>query len=82
MHNQIASFRAELDAQPVSRYQWLILLLLALLLAMHIPVQQIFFFCAIPGVIAALLIIQVRSPEARGPKSPLHRDILKNPIKS
>jgi AAHS family 4-hydroxybenzoate transporter-like MFS transporter len=34
----------------------------SLLLAMHIPVQQIFFFCAIPAVIAALLIIQVRSP--------------------
>ncbi len=31
MHNQIASFRAALDA-PVSRYQWLLLLLLALLL--------------------------------------------------
>jgi AAHS family 4-hydroxybenzoate transporter-like MFS transporter len=29
---------------------------------MHIPVEQIFFFCAIPAVIAALLIIQVRSP--------------------
>jgi AAHS family 4-hydroxybenzoate transporter-like MFS transporter len=25
-------------------------------------VAQIFFFCAIPAVIAALLIIQVRSP--------------------
>jgi AAHS family 4-hydroxybenzoate transporter-like MFS transporter len=34
-----------------------------MLLAMHIPVQQIFFFCAIPAVIAALFIIQVRSPE-------------------
>jgi AAHS family 4-hydroxybenzoate transporter-like MFS transporter len=34
----------------------------SLLLAMHIPVEQIFFFCAIPAVIAALLIIQVRSP--------------------
>jgi len=34
----------------------------SLLLAMHIPVAQIFFFCAIPAVIAALLIIQVRSP--------------------
>ena len=32
MHNQIASFRAALDARAVSRYQWLILLLLALLL--------------------------------------------------
>lgn len=32
MHNQIASFRAALDTRPVSRYQWLILLLLALLL--------------------------------------------------
>ncbi|KSK25386.2 hypothetical protein APA39_33050 [Pseudomonas aeruginosa] len=32
MHNQIASFRAALDARPVSRYQWLLLLLLALLL--------------------------------------------------
>jgi AAHS family 4-hydroxybenzoate transporter-like MFS transporter len=27
-------------------------------------VQQIFFFCAIPAVIAALLIIQVRSPKS------------------
>jgi AAHS family 4-hydroxybenzoate transporter-like MFS transporter len=34
----------------------------SMLLAMHIPVTQIFFFCAIPAVIAALLIIQVRSP--------------------
>ena len=33
-----------------------------MLLAMHIPVQQIFFFCAIPAVVAALLILQVRSP--------------------
>jgi AAHS family 4-hydroxybenzoate transporter-like MFS transporter len=33
-----------------------------MLLAMHIPVQQIFFFCAIPALIAALLIIQVRTP--------------------
>jgi AAHS family 4-hydroxybenzoate transporter-like MFS transporter len=32
MHNQIASFRAALDARPVSRYQWLLLILLALLL--------------------------------------------------
>ncbi|AVR68177.1 MULTISPECIES: MFS transporter [Pseudomonas aeruginosa group] len=32
MQNQIASFRAALDARPVSRYQWLLLLLLALLL--------------------------------------------------
>src|SRR5476649_2754624 len=32
MHNQIASFRAALDARPVSRYQWLTLVLLALLL--------------------------------------------------
>lgn len=39
----------------------------SMLLAMHIPVQQIFFFCAIPAVVAALLIIQVRSPsEAPG----------------
>jgi transmembrane sensor/AAHS family 4-hydroxybenzoate transporter-like MFS transporter len=35
-----------------------------MLLAMHIPVQQIFFFCAIPALLAALLIIQVRSPLA------------------
>ncbi|MCP6695087.1 MFS transporter [Pseudomonas donghuensis] len=34
----------------------------SLLLAMHLPVEQIFFFCAIPAVLAALLIIQVRSP--------------------
>lgn len=34
----------------------------AMLLAMHIPVPQIFFYCAIPAVIAALLIIQVRLP--------------------
>lgn len=32
MHNQIAAFRAALDARPVSRYQWLLLILLALLL--------------------------------------------------
>lgn len=51
----------------------------SMLLAMHIPVQQIFFFCAIPAVIAALLIIQVRSPGAAKPKSPLHSDILKAP---
>jgi AAHS family 4-hydroxybenzoate transporter-like MFS transporter len=38
----------------------------SLLLAMHIPVEQIFFFCAIPAVIAALLIIQVRSPSENG----------------
>jgi AAHS family 4-hydroxybenzoate transporter-like MFS transporter len=29
-------------------------------------VTQIFFFCAIPAVIAALLIIQVRSPSEGG----------------
>jgi AAHS family 4-hydroxybenzoate transporter-like MFS transporter len=41
----------------------------SMLLAMHIPVQQIFFFCAIPAVIAALFIIQVRSPvDATPPK--------------
>ncbi|MBZ9783098.1 aromatic acid/H+ symport family MFS transporter [Pseudomonas sp. REP124] len=39
----------------------------SLLLAMHLPVQQIFFFCAIPAVIAALLIIQVRSPSEATP---------------
>ena len=44
---------------------------------MHVPVQQIFFFCAIPAVIAALLIIQVRSPEAKAPKDSLRGDILK-----
>jgi AAHS family 4-hydroxybenzoate transporter-like MFS transporter len=37
---------------------------------MHIPVQQIFFFCAIPAVIAALLIIQVRSPKGATPQGP------------
>jgi AAHS family 4-hydroxybenzoate transporter-like MFS transporter len=42
----------------------------SLLLAMHIPVQQIFFFCAIPAVIAALLIIQVRSPMGAAPQGP------------
>ena len=31
----------------------------SLLLAMHVPVRQIFFFCAILAVIAALLIIQL-----------------------
>ncbi|HAA40609.1 MAG TPA: MFS transporter, partial [Pseudomonas sp.] len=51
----------------------------SMLLALHIPVQQIFFFCAIPAVIAALLIIQVRSPATDAPKSPLHGDILKVP---
>ena len=45
----------------------------SLLLAMHIPVEQIFFFCAIPAVIAALLIIQVRAPGA----NTLHSDVLK-----
>jgi len=38
-------------------------LLGSLLLAMQVPVQQIFFYCAIPAVMAALLIIQVRSPQ-------------------
>lgn len=37
-------------------------LLGSLLLAMHMPVEWIFFFCAIPAVIAALLISQVRAP--------------------
>lgn len=37
-------------------------LLGSMLLAMHIPVQQIFFFCAVPAVLAALLIIRVRAP--------------------
>ena len=48
-----------------------------MLLAMQVPVQQIFFFCAIPAVIAALLIIQVRSPE---PKAPV--EILQHPLES
>ena len=52
-----------------------------MLLAMHIPVQQIFFFCAIPAVIAALLIIQVRSPGSDVPKDPMYSDILKAPGK-
>ena len=47
----------------------------SLLLAMHIPVQQIFFFCAIPAVIAALLIIQVRSP-AESTSSPVGASLL------
>ena len=51
----------------------------SMLLAMHIPVEQIFFFCAIPAVIAALLIIQVRSPGAELPKNPMAGDILKTP---
>ncbi|PMV76550.1 MFS transporter, partial [Pseudomonas sp. GW123-5D08] len=51
----------------------------SMLLAMHIPVEQIFFFCAIPAVVAALLIIQVRSPGAGGPKSAMPGDILKAP---
>jgi AAHS family 4-hydroxybenzoate transporter-like MFS transporter len=51
----------------------------SMLLAMHIPVQQIFFFCAIPAVIAALLIIQVHSPVVEAPSPPLHGDILKTP---
>jgi AAHS family 4-hydroxybenzoate transporter-like MFS transporter len=51
----------------------------SLLLAMHIPVQQIFFFCAIPAVMAALLIIQVRSPGAATPSPRLPGDILKAP---
>lgn len=37
-------------------------LLGSMLLAMHIPVQQIFFFCAVPALLAALLIIRVRAP--------------------
>ncbi|QLG95434.1 aromatic acid/H+ symport family MFS transporter [Pseudomonas yamanorum] len=37
----------------------------SMLLAMHVPVEKIFFLCAIPAVIAALLIIQVRSPGER-----------------
>lgn len=49
----------------------------SMLLAMQVPVQQIFFFCAIPAVIAALLIIQVRSPGATTPKDSLRGDILK-----
>jgi AAHS family 4-hydroxybenzoate transporter-like MFS transporter len=40
-----------------------------MLLAMHIPVEQIFFFCAIPAVIAALLIIQVRAPSESIPSN-------------
>ncbi|MEX5556461.1 aromatic acid/H+ symport family MFS transporter [Pseudomonas rhodesiae] len=55
-------------------------LLGSLLLALHMPVQQIFFFCAIPAVMAALLIIQVRSPAAGTPRNPLHGDILKTPV--
>jgi len=41
----------------------------SMLLAMHIPVAQIFFFCAIPAVVAALLIIQVRSPSESTPSN-------------
>ena len=39
----------------------------SLLLAMHLPVQQIFLFCAIPALLGALLIIQVRSPTEEVP---------------
>ena len=49
----------------------------SMLLAMQVPVQQIFFFCAIPAVIAALLIIQVRSPETKAPV-----EILQHPLES
>ncbi|MEE1889910.1 MFS transporter [Pseudomonas carassii] len=43
-------------------------LLGSLLLTLHMPVEQIFFFCAVPAVLGALLISRVRAPQAREPK--------------
>lgn len=40
-------------------------LLGSLLLTLHMPVEQIFFFCAIPALLGALLISRVRAPHAR-----------------
>ncbi|KAF1010124.1 MAG: 4-hydroxybenzoate transporter PcaK [Pseudomonas fluorescens] len=50
-----------------------------LLLAMHMPVQQIFFFCAVPAVLGAMLIIQVRSPANGQSRETLPGDIIKSP---
>ncbi|PYC22173.1 MFS transporter [Pseudomonas mosselii] len=43
-------------------------LLGSLLLTLHMPVEQIFFFCAVPAVLGALLISRVRAPRPREPK--------------
>ncbi|WP_248917405.1 MFS transporter [Pseudomonas entomophila] len=37
----------------------------SLLLTLHMPVEQIFFFCAIPALLGALLVSQVRAPRPR-----------------
>lgn len=42
-------------------------LLGSLLLTLHMPVEQIFFFCAIPALLGALLISQVRAPRPQAP---------------
>ena len=40
-------------------------LLGSLLLTLHMPVEQIFFFCAVPALLGALLISRVRAPQPR-----------------
>lgn len=40
-------------------------LLGSLLLTLHMPVEQIFFFCAVPALLGALLISRVRAPQSR-----------------
>lgn len=40
-------------------------LLGSLLLTLHMPVEQIFFFCAVPALLGALLISRVRAPRPR-----------------
>ncbi|MDT3714474.1 aromatic acid/H+ symport family MFS transporter [Pseudomonas soli] len=40
-------------------------LLGSLLLTLHMPVEQIFFFCAVPALLGALLISRVRAPQQR-----------------
>ncbi|NIF16549.1 aromatic acid/H+ symport family MFS transporter [Pantoea sp. Cy-639] len=40
-------------------------LLGGLLLSRHLPVEQIFYFCAVPALLGALLVSQVRAPQAR-----------------
>ncbi|QXI39279.1 MFS transporter [Pseudomonas xantholysinigenes] len=39
-------------------------LLGSLLLTLHMPVEQIFYFCAVPALLGALLICQVRAPRS------------------
>ncbi|QXH36605.1 MFS transporter [Pseudomonas muyukensis] len=40
-------------------------LLGSLLLTLHMPVEQIFYFCAVPALLGALLVSQVRAPRPR-----------------